>query len=543
MLRLKLFISIKIIMLISFSKYKVNCIKCKVDKLKINPGILDFSENVPKRRMDTESDNEEDNHIKIFINKCNFKNPATGMDQSIYNKINDLLNETITAVQQLLKIEHEDISTINAQETIKQRCNLDIVENYEKMLIENDIVIFPSFKDDLDDDVLSVGKFCLITKKSRPCGGVLYINPNINFEKENSDLYFKYVLLHEITHILLFDPKILDLLGMIKYEEEDDVLKAYIISEKVVQKAQEHFNCSSIEGVPLEDYTGEETVGYHWNSRAMLGDYMISMDYIDTVISDITLALFEDSGFYQVEYYSGGLFKFGKNKGCDFLVSNCIFNGSLLFDDFCVIPGQSICTQSRTIKGRCKIYDYKKNITNKYQYFMKSNYGGLEILNYCPISDVDDITTENNYFPTSCSKGESTFSNDYGEIIGDNSFCFNSSLKPSSYNGEINWEAICYKVECNDDNKEIKITIGEGNVVNCPEEGGEFELVGFNGKVKCPEYNNLCNIENKANICNELFECINKKVKGEEISYDYNIKFKSSFYINLIILFIYVFLR
>ena len=50
----------------------------------------------------------------------------------------------------------------------------------------------------------------------------------------------------------------------------------------------------------------------------MLSDYIIYTDYLDLVISDITLALFEDSGFYKVNYYSGGLFKFGKNKGCSF---------------------------------------------------------------------------------------------------------------------------------------------------------------------------------------------------------------------------------
>ena len=40
----------------------------------------------------------------------------------------------------------------------------------------------------------------------------------------------------------------------------------------------------------------------------MLGDYMISSDYIEIIISDITLAYFEDTGFYKVNYYTGGLF-------------------------------------------------------------------------------------------------------------------------------------------------------------------------------------------------------------------------------------------
>ena len=45
----------------------------------------------------------------------------------------------------------------------------------------------------------------------------------------------------------------------------------------------------------------------------MLGDYMIGADYGETVISEITLAVFEDSGWYKVNYYTGGLFRYGKN--------------------------------------------------------------------------------------------------------------------------------------------------------------------------------------------------------------------------------------
>ena len=59
-----------------------------------------------------------------------------------------------------------------------------------------------------------------------------------------------------------------------------------INSEKVLKKAREHYNCEEIDGIPLEDLGGEEIAGYHWDPRYMLGDYMISINYIDFVISD-----------------------------------------------------------------------------------------------------------------------------------------------------------------------------------------------------------------------------------------------------------------
>ena len=56
----------------------------------------------------------------------------------------------------------------------------------------------------------------------------------------------------------------------------------------------------------------------------MLGDYMIATIYNDFAMSDINLALFEDTGFYKVGYYSRGLFKFGKNKGCFFSIHHIL---------------------------------------------------------------------------------------------------------------------------------------------------------------------------------------------------------------------------
>ena len=43
------------------------------------------------------------------------------------------------------------------------------------------------------------------------------------------------------------------------------------------------------------------------------------MENIDQAISEITLAALVDLGYYQVNYYTGGLMRFGKNKGCKFL--------------------------------------------------------------------------------------------------------------------------------------------------------------------------------------------------------------------------------
>lgn len=51
---------------------------------------------------------------------------------------------------------------------------------------------------------------------------------------------------------------------------------------------------------------------------------MNAFSYVqDQVILEFTLALLKDTGFYDVNYYTGGLMKFGKNVGYNFFKDDC----------------------------------------------------------------------------------------------------------------------------------------------------------------------------------------------------------------------------
>ena len=70
--------------------------------------------------------------------------------------------------------------------------------------------------------------------------------------------------------------------------------------------AEKYFNCSKseIEGIELEELITEVEPGcnddlIHWDARILLGDYMTALKYVqDQAISEFTLALLEDTGFY-----------------------------------------------------------------------------------------------------------------------------------------------------------------------------------------------------------------------------------------------------
>ena len=101
-------------------------------------------------------------------------------------------------------------------------------------------------------------------------------------------------------------------------------MRTYINSKKVIEVARNYYDCHEIDGIELEEYGDEGTAGSHWEARLLLGDYMIGVIYSEEIISDITLALLEDLGYYKPYYYTGGLMRYGKNKGCEFVFDKCV---------------------------------------------------------------------------------------------------------------------------------------------------------------------------------------------------------------------------
>lgn len=344
--------------------------------------------------------------------------------------------------------------------------------------------------------------------------GIVLINNNLSFEKQDFKYYMKNMLFHEFTHVLGFFPYILEHLNLIYTKEINNEKLVFVNSPKVLEKAKLHFGCDDIEGIQLENQGGTGSIGSHWESRYMLGDYMISSDYNDVVISDITLALLEDTKFYEVNYYTGGLFRYGKNQGCSFLDKSCVYNkgfSTSFHNEFCTNSGEAFCSSSHLSKGICYIVNYRYKLNNKYRHYENPQVGGLVAADYCPVSNMFLSDLDQNYFyPKSCRYGKSE---NTGETIGDNSLCIESSLSISSK------KSMCYNIDCDRENKKINIYIGDKTII-CP--GIETILYnpeGLLGEINCPDYNMVCTSEV---WCNDLYDCINKRSTADISTYDYN---------------------
>ena len=482
---------------------------CGADKLKISPKPLDLKVNKAIPITKTTADGYTP--IKIGYDFTTLKRPSS-MTTSTYSLVKSLLQQTRVEFSKFVQVQHTNFDLSGSADDIMELCELDTIgAGYADFLVNNDVIIFPQFDSTLGSNVLAAAAPCIVTNSNRPYGGVLYINTNLNFNKGNTNQYLKNILLHEITHILVFHPYFFTALKLNQTEGSN----SYIISPKAVAKAREHFDCSSITRIPLENQGGTGSVGSHWESRYMLGDYMISTDYPDQAISDITLGLFEDSGFYKVNYYSGGLFKFGKGKGCKFFNKDCIENEKATFEEFCDTANAAMCSSSRTLKSSCYLTTYTSSIPTAYQYFSDPRKGGFPAADYCPVPY--QAHSSSTYFSNHCQIGSSSLSSEYNEKIGFDSFCFMSSILPSSSTTSTSQIPICYEVRCDADNNQFTVTIGSSEIA-CPTDGGTVSAPsGFTGSIVCPKYSDICLSD--GSVCNEMFSCFTNLATHDNYNY------------------------
>ena len=391
----------------------------------------------------------------------------------------------------------------------------------------------------------------------QPSMGIIYLNRDINIDKSNSLYYFESIVVHELIHILGF-AKIIFNNYFSNYfynkTDSDELNRPYVRSPKVLETAKRYFNCNDIEGVPLEEFADTGTFGSHWEERFLLGELMGGAIYREEqVISEFTLSLLEDLGFYKANYYTGGLMQFGKNKGCEFLYSKCVnkdgtinskFKNEFFEKSVTEQKFDPACSSGRQSRAYHYFSPYLTPIPEEYQYYNSSKIGGRKYTNYCPVSIEGIYESLYYYYAGHCSE---IGNGDYGfhlsiinpntnikynksgdisqyteEILSENSFCVLSSLINKEYESYLFLSniarATCYKMFCSD--RSLTIQINKDFIV-CPREGGKVKAIGYDGYLLCPDYYLICS---GTILCNNMFDCIKKKSSLKEIIYDYESK-------------------
>lgn len=361
-----------------------------------------------------------------------------------------------------------------------------------------------------------------VTIAGRPVvGQVNFITSSANEHGLVSDRDITLAM-HEISHALGFDSiastlwNYYDLEGVwhfrggteTKYLPGRGKTVHLVKTPRVVAAARKHFGCSDLDGVEIEDLGGSGTAGSHWKKRIFYQEALVGVISTPTLYySSVTLAFFEDAGFYQAQYeYASDGYSWGYQRGCEFLTHSCRY----LFDkgignEFCfpsdgevkATSNEMVCSLDHQGVGRCDIGLYTKDLPKEYQYFPDHpRLGGQATMDYCPVTTFyQNFDCVNPYL--------NPLTNLFGAEFGPGSRCLSSSVVTHSFPLFVqSKQPQCYKTSCiyreTDGVVSGQLLISvQGQTAPCPADGkagvaDTSGLRGVHGVIDCPSASDIC---------------------------------------------------
>jgi leishmanolysin len=192
-------------------------------------------------------------------------------------------------------------------------------------------------------------------------------------------------LIHEVMHVLGFDPHAFAHFRDERKRRRTEVteqqmdeklgrLVTRVVLPRVVMHSRHHYGAFSqnFSGLELEDGGGRGTSGSHWEKRLLMNEIMTGSVDTRSVVSKMTLALLEDSGWYKANYSMADRLDWGRNQGTQFVTSPCnMWKGAY----HCNTTQLSGCTYNREAEGYCPILSYNGELPQWARYFPQPNKG------------------------------------------------------------------------------------------------------------------------------------------------------------------------
>ena len=583
-LKLILIFIIKILCLINANKLKDNLLE-RNKKRYINEKRKYFNNQKHLRKL-------TENYIRIYVDTSYLEQNIEKEDFDIYDYS---LNKAKNTLEKLIKVDRET-SPISISDVISSNKREgffvgQLNQTFFNPGVNTDLLILVRMQSGTEFakdcyEKPKILKYKNGNERERPIVGLIIISIQLSKSIDEDIKYkkelYSYIFLHQLTHILGFvKSTITNSNGKLSFNSKSrdrtshNIVRTIISGTNLLQKARQYFNCSDLDGIEIEEIQFCEDEYIHWDARILSGEYMTcDINVQEQVISEFTLAFLQDTGFYEVNYFTGGLMRFGKNMGCRFFSDDCneplptdkitgnTFRYSSFPNEFCSSKSKTTCTPGRIGKGICDNYIDSGSLTEGRPDYVRTNWPvddnyGNRYADYCPISlsekeiAQEGITNSNVYsYIGNCKIGKkdgygaqafsksdletfknknydySIFSDSYGETFGKNSFCAFSSVinkndpKRNIYEGFI--RPTCYEMYCSSKSLTIKINNKDNSqYIVCPRSGGYINIGGdYVGHLLCPDFNLICS---QTILCNNMFDCteIGSETK-EDLNYNYN---------------------
>ncbi|KAM3133231.1 hypothetical protein pb186bvf_014659 [Paramecium bursaria] len=251
----------------------------------------------------------------------------------------------------------------------------------------------------------------------------------------------------------------------------------YLSMPRMVNFAQNFFQCSSIKGIRMEDQGGQGTALSHFD-RVLFGKEMMTGSDItgQGVMTDLTFQFLQDTGYYRIAEYSPDINSWGYQKGCDFVNKLC--NSTKKYPEFCYQNNTIGCSYDGSGVAVCLDSDQLSN--------------GCEYM-----------TGDESYL---CLDPTITLPQNQLMHTGYDSMCIEGFI--SNVSGTTNSIGYgCYQYKCT--NGQLNIIVNN-LTFPCPEGGNITTPAGYFGQIYCPQNPSLyCIIEDDCpNQCNSRGFCM-----------------------------------
>ena len=267
--------------------------RCKPDETKPIPipetNILPYPKNI-KNKRNLDADGFKDFNIYLDLENFNNETQFYEIDPNVKQIYIQGMQKAVNTLKSLLKVKPLPNNYCLSDEDIKRfqiyvwnQSNIGTaMSNQGKGILETgiDLFIFVRFDSLGESTLATAGARFMDTSSGHPIIGVANINKDIDYTKTNSLEYFSATILHEFIHILGFSNHFFTNYYHNNITKiENGIKRVYLNSPKLLQIAKKYFNCEEIDGIELEDYGGDGTVGSHWEERILLGDIMNGVVY------------------------------------------------------------------------------------------------------------------------------------------------------------------------------------------------------------------------------------------------------------------------
>jgi len=243
--------------------------------------------------------------------------------------------------------------------------------------------------------------------------------------------------------------------------EEDGVWEIRTLA--VVQVVRNQFDCQSLTGARLENQSSSNCFSSHLDERYFFNDVMGKTVHMHNMLTPVTLAILEDSGWYQPDYTKSTIASFGHGAGCNFVHKDCIVDGDVpdysrgfFCNELWSSSGASRqCDATHTIRASCDLRDDEEP-PKDFEWFEDEDWGGsFTRADHCPL---------NRYWTEHCNE---------------DTRCFNVEDDDS----------VCLEFECKQQQQRVTFDV-DGTTFTCDE---DFEVVETSiGNVVCPRFAAIC---------------------------------------------------